>query len=180
MAVEQGAYLGDAAAVQVRHRLKAPDAPLKEQVHQHGLHRVVEVVAQGDLGDAQVLEGGIQATPPKFGAQRAGVFFLPLLKNDLVHRYGDAGVGHLQVPAQVRHGVKAHTRGASFQGDSVDVKRHRVKPPQLCQGCKGQKTILAAGHAHGHGLPGVDHVIVLHATAHQAQNMLHRVIPPKM
>ena len=180
MAVEQGAYLGDAAAVQVGHRLKAPDAPLKEQVHEHGLHRVVEVVTQGDLGNAQLPQGRVQASPAKLGAQGAGIFLLPLLKDDLINRHGDAGVGHLQLPAQVRHRVKAHPRRPRLQGDGVYLKRHRVECPQPGQGHKGQEAVLAAGHPHRHGFPGLDHVVVLHAPAHPSQNMLHKFFLRKM
>ncbi len=88
------------------------------------------------------LRGGIQAAPG--GAWRTGSrdFLLSLLKHNLINRHGNAGVRHLQLPAQVRHGVKAHTRGCQFQGDGVDVKRHQVKPPQLCQSRERQQAVL--------------------------------------
>ena len=179
MAIQQRPDLRDAAAVQIGHRLKAADAPLKEKVHQHGLHSVVKVVAQSDLGDAQLPQRRVEAPPPQLGAQGAGILLLPLLKHDLIHRHLDAGVGYLQLPTQLRHGVKAHAGSACLQSDGVDSKRHRKKLPQAGKSHQGQQAVLSAGHAHRHSLPGRNHVIILHASAHQAQYLLHKVIPPK-
>ena len=132
-AVQQGTDLGNAGAVQVSHRLEAADAPLKQQVHQQRLDGVVIVMAQGDLPDAQVRKGRVQAAPPQLGAQGAGVLLLPLIEHNVVYRHLDAGIGHVQLPAQVRHGVEAHTRGAGLQGDGVDHAVILHAPAHLSQ-----------------------------------------------
>ena len=46
---------------------------LEEEVEHEGLHRIVEVVAQGDGVTAQVLGGVVQRAAAELGAQRAGV-----------------------------------------------------------------------------------------------------------
>ena len=69
MAVQQRTDLGHAGAVQVRYGLEAADAALEQQVHQQRLHRVVIVVAQRDLVNAPLCQGGVQAAAPQFGTQ---------------------------------------------------------------------------------------------------------------
>ena len=82
-----------------------------------------------------------------------------------VYRHMDTGVRDLQFPAQLRHGVKAHARRAGLQRDGLHLKGDGVKLPQPGQSRQGQQAVLAAGDAHGHLVPGLDHVIVLHAAA---------------
>ena len=130
-------------------------------------------MAQGDLPDAQVRKGRVQAAPPQLGAQGAGVLLLPLIEHNVVYRHLDAGIGHVQLPAQVRHGVEAHTRGAGLQGDGVNGEGNGIKGPQPGQRGQRYQAVLAAGYAHGHRVPRVDHAVILHAPAHLSQKLLH-------
>ena len=164
-AVQQRADLGDARAVQIRHRLEAADAPLEEQIHQQRFDGIVVVMPQCDLVDPPLRQRRIQAAPPQLGAEGAGVLFFALFKYDLVYRHMDAGVRDLQLPAQLRHGVKAHARRAGLQRDGLQLKGDGIEVPQPGQSRQGQQAVLAAGDAHGHLVPGLDHVIVLHAAA---------------
>ena len=150
-AVQQGADLGDAGAVQVRHRLEAADAPLEQQVHQQRLDGVVIVVAQGDFPDAQVRKGRVQAAPPQLGAQGAGVLLPPLLKHNIVHRHRDADVRHVQLFAVIRHRLKAHARHPRLQRDGLHLKRLGVEFPQPRQRRQRQQEVQ---HSQGqHCLP---------------------------
>ena len=175
VAVQQRADLGHAGAVQKRHRLEAADAALEQQIHQQRLHRVVIVVAQGDLADALFRQGGVQAAPPQFGAQGAGILLLPLLEDDLVHRHLNAGVGHLQPFAQRRHAGEVHARHAHLHGDGLHREGDGVEFLQPGQGYQRQQAVLSAADAHGDAVAGFDHMIVLHAPADKPQNMLHGV-----
>ena len=181
LTVQQRADLGDVRPIQIRHRLEAADAPLKQQVHQKCLHRVVVVVTQRDLADAPLRQRRVQAAPPQLGAQGAGIFLLPLLKHDVVHRHGDADVRHVQRRAVVGDGRKVHTRHPRLQRDGLHLKGLGVKRPQTRQRRQRQQAVLAAGHAYRHRLPRLDHVVVLHTAADKPQYMLHTVfLPVKM
>ena len=61
-----------------------------------------------------IQQGTVEGPPPHLGTHGAGVFLLPLVEHDVVYRHLDAGIGHLQLPAQVRHGVEAHAGGAGL------------------------------------------------------------------
>ena len=173
-AVEQRADLRDAAAVEVRHRLEATDPPLEEQVHQQRLNRVVVVVAERDLGDAQLLQRRVETAAAEFGAERAGILLLPLLKDDLIDRRLDPRIGYVQTAAELRHLVEALSRRPGLERDGVDGKRLRIKAAQLRQRRQRQQAVLPARDAHSHRVAGVDHVIVLHTAADKPQNMLHQ------
>ena len=178
LAVQQGPYLGDIRPIQICHRLEAADAALKQQVHQKRLHRVVVVVAQRDLADAPLCQSGVQAPPPQLGAQGAGVLLLSLPEHDVVHRHRDADVGHVQLLAVVRHRREVHVRHPRLQRDGLHLKRLGVERPQPRQRRQRQQTVLAAGHADGHRLPRLDHVVVLHTAADKPQYMLHTASLP--
>ena len=94
-AVQQRTDLGDARAVQIRHRLEAADAPLKQQIHQQRFDGIVVVMTQCDLVDPPLRQRRIQAAPPQLGAEGAGVLFFALFKHDLVYRHSSATASKL-------------------------------------------------------------------------------------
>ena len=165
--VQQGADLGDPAAVQVGHGLEAADPPLQEEAHEHGLHRVVVVVAQGDLVQAQPVQLCAQGAPAQLGAQGAGIFLLPVDKDDLVDWYADQVVGHLQILAQPGNGGEIHSRRAAVDGDGRHLEPLGIEAAQPGQGGQGEHGVLAAAYAHGHRVAAFDHMVVLHAPADQ-------------
>lgn len=165
--IEHGPDLGDAGAVQVRHRLEAAYPSLQEEGHDHGLHRVILMVSQGDLGDPQAVHGGAQGAPPELGAQGAGIFLLAVLKNDLVDGHLFPVIGHLQLPAEVGNGGKVHAWGAAVNGDGYHIKGLGVKLPEPGQSAQCQYGILAAADAYRHRVPPVNHMIILHTPADQ-------------
>lgn len=171
--VEQGADLGDVGAVQVGHGMKAGQPAFVEQREKKGLHRVVVVVAQGHCVDARLLQGGVEGPPAHFGAQGAGVFLLPCLKDDMVHLGGDAVKGDPQVPAVVVQGGQVHPRCAHVHREGFHRKAPREKPGKAGQRGQQHQGVLPPGHADGDPLAGGDHVIVRHTAAEQAEDFLH-------
>ena len=111
-AVEHGADLGDAHAVQPGHRLETGQAPFKDKGHKESLHRVVIVVPQGDLGDPPLLHGVVQGATAHFGAHGAGVLLLAHIKDNMVDLAGNQGIGNAQLLAVAGHRGKVHTRTA--------------------------------------------------------------------
>lgn len=130
LTVQQGADLGDVRPVQIRHRLEAADPTLEQQVHQKRLHRVVVVVSQGDLADPPLRQCRMQAAPAQLGAQGAGVLFFAFEEHDVVHRHGDAGVGHVQRLAVVGDGGEVHARHTGLQGDRLHLEGLGVELPE--------------------------------------------------
>ena len=177
-AVEQGADLGNAGAVQVGHGLEAGQPPLVKQGEEEGLHRVVEVVAQGDLGDAVLLQGVVEGAPAHLGAHGAGVLLLAQIKDDVVDFAVEQREGHVQLPAQGLHPGEVHPLSpvhmAHIQGVGLHGKGLGVELPQPGQGHQQGQGVLAPGHPHRHPVPGLDHVVVLHTAADIAQNLVHR------
>ena len=165
MAVQQRPDLGHAGAVQIRYRLEAADAALEQQVHQQRLHRVVIVMAQGDLVDAPLRQGGVQAAPPQLGTQRAGVLFPALLKEDLIHRHLDPGIGHLQRLTQLCHAAEVHAGHPHLQSDGLHREGNGIELPQPRQRRQRQQAVLSAADAHRHTVSRLDHMIVLHTPA---------------
>ena len=173
-AVEEGTDLGDAHAVQVGHRLEAGEPPLVEEGEEEGLDGVVEVVAQGDLGDAPVPDGVVESAPAHFGAHGAGVLLLPQVEDDVVDLRGEEGVGDAQLLAVGRHRGEVHALApvhmAHVQGEGLHGEGLGVKLRQLGQGGQEGEGVLAAGDPHGDPVAGLDHVVVLHTAAGVAQN----------
>ena len=76
--VDERADLRNAAAIHVRHGPEAAQAPLEQQAHEEGLDRVVEVVAEGELGYAARADRVVERAPAHLRAQRAGIVLLAL------------------------------------------------------------------------------------------------------
>ena len=135
------------------------------------------MVAQGHLINAQLLEGGVHGPPAHFRAHGAGVLFPPQVEDDVENLRLNEVVGHVQLPAQPLHRGKVHPGRAGVDGDGVELKGRGVELPQLRHGVQQHQGVLAAGHPHGDLVPGVDHVVVLHAPAQVGQDMLHCRFP---
>ncbi len=125
-AVEQGADLGDLGAVQPGDGLEAGQAALEDQGHEEGLHCVVKVVPQCDLGDALLQEGAVEGATPHLGAHGAGVLLLAQIKNDVLDLTAEDGVGDVQLPAQLGNRSEVHPRPSicvsHVQSDGLHVK----------------------------------------------------------
>ena len=176
-AVEQGPDLGDPGAVQEGHRLEAAQPPLVDQGHEEGLHRVVVVVAQGDLGEPPLRHSVVQRPPAHLGTHGAGVLLLPELEDDPVDLGGHHGIGHVQLPAPGRHRAEVHPRDPQVQGDGLHGEGARIELPQPGQGGQQGQRVLAAGHPHRHAVAGLDHVVVLHTAADQGEDLVHKQPP---
>ena len=78
--IKHGANLVDARPVQVGNRLEAANAAFKQQGHEESLHRIVVMMAQGQLIEPPVQQGLVQSAPAHFGAHGTGILFLPVVK----------------------------------------------------------------------------------------------------
>ena len=101
--VDQRPDLRDAGAVEEGHGPKAAQPPLEEQGQQEGLHRVVKVVAERELGDPARADRVVERAAAHLRAQRAGVVLLPHVEDDLLDVGLAAGVGDAQRGAELRH-----------------------------------------------------------------------------
>ena len=151
------------------HRLEAGEPPLVEQGEEEGLHRVVKVVAQGDLGDAPLLQGVVEGAPAHLGAHGAGVLLPAEIEDDVVDLRLQQGEGHIDGAAVLRHRGEVHpltpVHVAHIQGEGLHGEGLGVELPQPGQGGQQGDGVLAAGHPHRHPVAGPDHVVVLHTAA---------------
>ncbi len=165
----------------MRHRLKAADAPLVYEREQKRLDRVVKVVAERELCDAALAERGAQCAAAHLGAQRAGVVFFAHVEHDLFDVRFQAGVRHAERRAQLRYRREIHAVEAELDRDGLERKRLRIVPVQLVERHEQHERILAARDADGDGVARRDHIIILHAPAHQTGERIQVVHsgPPK-
>ena len=135
------------------------------------------MVAQGDLGDAPLLERVVEGATPHFGAQGAGVALLAQVEDDVVDFGVQQGVGHIQPGAQVRHpgevGALPAVGVAHVQSNGLHREGLGIELPQLGQGRQQRQGILSPGDPNGHPVPGLNHVVILHTAADVAQNLVH-------
>ena len=171
--IEKGADLGDVRAVQIGYGVEAGQAALIKQGEEEGLHCVVIVVAQGDLVNARLQQGGVEGAPAHFGAEGAGIFLPPGLKDHMVHLGGNPVEGDAQLPAVVRQRRQVHARGPHVHRKGLHGKAPRIKLCQPGQGGQQHQGVLPPGYPHGHPLPGGDHIIVLHTPTEKTENLLH-------
>ena len=76
------------------------EAALVDQGHHHGLDQVIPVMGVSDLSGPDLLCLVIESTLAHLGAERAGVRFLPGLKEDLSDPGLHYVVRHIQIPAE--------------------------------------------------------------------------------
>ena len=165
-AVEQRADLRNIGPVQISHRLEAGQPPLVKQRQKKGLHRIVKMVAQGDLVQLQLLHGVVDGSPTHLGAHGAGILFLAHIEDDLKDLGLNDMVRHIQLPAQFLHPAEVHLRHAGVDGDGVELKGYGIELLQLGHGIEQNERVLASGQAHRDAVAGPYHLIVLDTPAH--------------
>jgi len=126
------------------------------------------MVPQGKLADAPGPDGVVQRAAAHLCAQGTGIVLLPHVENDLLYVCLQAGIRYVQFPAHVRHRGEIHALETQLHGHCLHLKALWIVCGQMLQGAQQQHGVLAAGHAHGHGLPVVYHVILVHRLAHKA------------
>ena len=131
------------------------------------------MVAERDLLDAVLVHRGRERAAAQLGAQRAGVLLPALEEHDLIDGDVHADVLHAERAAVIRHAVEAHARRARLNGHGDDPERLGIKAAQPRERGECEERILAAGDADGDGIARLDHVVILDAAAHEAQNFLH-------
>ena len=172
MQIQHGANLNDAGSVQIGHRLEATDTPFENQAHQEGFHCVIIVVAQRQLVEAPVQNGLIQRAPAHFGAHGARIFLLPVVKNDRRDFGFYNGIGNLQPVAQGLDAGIIHSQSHVY-GDGLQFIGFVKIQLQSCQQHQQHQRVLPAGNAHGYFISLTNHIIIVHATANQAHQLLH-------
>ena len=174
--VEHRADLRHAHAVEIGHGLEAAQPSLKDQAHQERLHRIVVVVAEGDLGKALLRQGFIQCPAAHLRAHRAGIFLLAIVKNDRPDLRLHLRERHVQLFAQRRDGRKVHPK-PHVDRDRRQLKRLRIVFAQRRQQRQERQRVLPARHAHGDFIVRRDHAVVVRAAPHQSHQSLHRLPP---
>ena len=164
-AVEQGANLGDAHAVQVGHRLEAGQPSLIEEGEEEGLHGIVVVVAQGNLIQPQLGHGIVEGSTAHLSAHGAGILFLAHIKNNVKDLGGDDVVGHLQLVTQGLHRAEVHLRHAGMHRQGVELKGHGVELLQPSHGGEQHQGVLPPRNPHSDTVSGLNHIIILNTTA---------------
>ena len=170
--VDKGADLRDAGAVEIGDRAEAAEPPLEEQREHKGLDRVVKVVAERELVDPARADRVVERAAAHLGAQRAGVFLLAHVKDDLLDVGLETGIGHAELFTQRRHGGKVHPLKAELDRDRLERKRLGIKAAQVVERQEQQHAVLAARNADGDGVARFDHMIVVHRAAHGAGKLV--------
>ena len=176
-AVEQRADLGNTGAVKEGDGLEAGQAAFVEQGEEKGLDGVIVVMAQGDLGDPHILDGVVQSAPAHLGAHGTGVFLLAQIEDHVVDLTIYNGIGDVDLLAVFGHGREIHALPAvsmtHIQGNGDHLKGDGIELAQLGQSGEQHEGVLAAGHAHGDGVAGLDHIVVFHTAAGKGENLVH-------
>jgi hypothetical protein len=149
----------------------------KEHVEQQRLKNVVAVVAQGDLGAAQLIGHAVQNAPAQAATQAAGGLALgDQLLDDAV------GVFVLDVEG---HPGAGQVFGQHMLGKArlllVQVHSHQVKVDgraglELEQDVEQRIAVFAAGHAYHHLVAFFNHVEVDDGLAHLAAQALFQLV----
>ena len=133
-------------------------------------------MAERELCDATRAERGTQRAAAHLGAQGAGIVLLAHVEHDLFDVRFQAGVRHAKRFAQLCHRREIHAVEPELDRDGLERKRLRIVPAQLVERHEQHERILAARDADGDGVARRDHVIILHAPAHQTGERV-QVIP---
>ena len=176
-AVEQGADLGDAGAVEEGDRLETGQAAFIEQGEEEGLDGVVVVMAQSDFSDAHILQRVVQSAPAHLGAHGAGILFLSKVEDDMVDLALDEGVWDIQLLTVFGHGGEVHALPAigvaHVKGNGDHIEGNGIELAQFGHGGEQDKGVLAAGDTHGNGVVGLDHIVIFHAAAREGEDFVH-------
>ena len=174
--IEQRADQGDARAVEEGHGLEARNASFVKQGQHVGLDHVVKVVAERDLFAARGERGLVQRAAAHLGTQRAGVFLLPDIEDNLLDLGRDADVFHAQLVAQRLYRREVHLLITHLERNSDDLELLGVKGAQFGQRDQQRKRVLAAGYADRDTVAVLDHVVMVHRTADVREHFLHGLV----
>lgn len=115
----------------------------------------------------RLAERSAQRAAAHLRAQGAGVILFAHVEHDLFDIRFQAGVRYAERCAQLCHRREIHAVEPELDCDGLERKRLRIVPAQLIERHEQHERILAARDADGDGVARRDHVIILHAPAHQ-------------
>ena len=144
-----------------------------EQGEEQRFHGVVPVMAEGQFVAACFHTGICQHGPAHFGAQGAGIFFFPVIEDDIPDfgSFNDIrdfkGVTEGNDPGVIRT-AEAVVHRDCLQG-KILVGESAVKG----QGVQQQERILAAGHADGHPVTILNQTEIRIRLPDTAQRLFH-------
>ena len=115
----------------------------------------------------------VQGAAPHFRAQRAGIFLLADVENDLCDLRGDDGIGHVQLPAQPFDAAHVKRAQAHIERDRFQRVRNLAEFAVKRQRVQQQQAVLAARYAHAHAVARLDHRKILIRPADASQNGFH-------
>ena len=124
------------------------------------------MVAEGKLGNPARTDRVVERAAAHLRAQRAGVFFLPHVEDDLLDVGPDPGVGDVPLGAERGHGREVHALEAELDRDRLEREGQGVEAAQMVEREEQQQAVLAAGDADRNGVARLDHVIVVHRASH--------------
>ena len=172
--VDHGSDQLDAHAGEVGNGGEATESALVKEVEHKGLHHVVEVVTEGNGGASKLFCGGVERAAAHLGAERAGIFFLSDLKNDLVDLGGDDVVGDVKLLAELFDGLEVHAAlKAHVDGYGDQLEFFGIEAAQICHCAEEREGVLAGGDADGDLVALLDHVVVVNSSAGIAEDSFH-------
>ena len=156
-------------------RGKAADLSAVEQVHQKGLYGIVKMMTERDLLAAGFFCHVVQNAAAHPRTKAAGIFFLPVLEDDLSEVGTANAVFDVPFPAQRLDlaviGLHTVEAGVSRQSDDLVfpgiISSHHRECIEKIHG------ILAAGNAYGDAVAFIDHIIFFRCGANMTHQILH-------
>ena len=174
--IDKGADEGDARFVHIRRGSKAGESALVQERQEHGFGDVVGVVAEGEFAAAEPYNLVVESTSAHFGAKRARILLFARFKYD----FADIRLYHVVLNSEA---VAVGEQGVHFllfgffephiNGDGFEVVVLGGEAPIRRKRAQKQRAVLAAGQADVYFVAVVDHVVILHGSAHCTQYFLH-------
>lgn len=171
--VDERAYNGDVRAAHVAFWREGVQATFIKQAHEESFHGIVPMVAQGYLIAAMGFGKVAKDAPAHFGTEGTGVFFVALLKDDIVHSGIVHGIGHLMLFAEFGKFIAIKFAVARSYGKGVQAKIFMAKETVLGQGMYEQYAVLAAGEAYGDFVAVFYELKIFICFAYAAQGCFH-------
>ena len=174
--IDERANLRDAGAVQIGDGAEAAQPAFKQQAHHEGLHCIVKMVAERQLGDPSLRDGIVDSAPAHFGAERTGVILPAHIKHDFFDVSFQTGIGDAQLSAHFLHGGEIHPGKAKLNGDGLQFKGKGIIAFQMVQSDEQQHAVLPAGNPYGNPVSRGDHAVIIHGTPDSAGKIIERIV----
>lgn len=133
------------------------------------------MVTEGELVASARFERVVQSPAPHFGAERAGVFLLPDVENDLADIGLHARIGNSDTAAKLRDRRIVHFTVAKLDCDGFEIEALRVIAPELRERAEKNKAVLSPRDANRNAVAVLYHAVVVNALAHDACKAVYTI-----